>query len=611
MSILDIVKHAVKTIIFTLTNKDRLSIISFDSKAYSTFSLGKMSESGKKKALTALENLKPLDSTNIWAGLEEGLNSLRKIHGNGGVYRKKSVFLLTDGQPVNSPPGGEGTSLHKYFEIYPDFKCQVHTFGFGYCLNSELLVNISQEGNGVFSFIPDAKIVGTCFVNAMANACSNFSQSCKIHMELKNGATFSDQQLVPYTPTPWGHVVNIGPLQYGQYRDIVVKLNIPGLRNENPPQKRLKQVTKDETDYLIVTVVYEDLLGNSQEHRCAGSSHSATEHSRLAHVRNDIINTVTNVIKECQGARCPNGIKLMRDLSNRILTLNTEFPNNDTILGFLGDVNERMSKAISTAERFKRWGQHYLRSIISAHQLQIRTNFMDKGLQQYGGELFKNLQNQGGKIFITLPMKKRVDYSDSRPRVTPTPVATTTYYAGGGGGCFDGSCTVVIYNGVGIEKRIPITELQKNHFVQVKASDASAFDSFVCVQCVVKTQMNTSIDHTMVEFVESGLILSNKHPILWNGVWRYPIELINGNTIISRRETPKYVYNFIFGDDNSPKIMTVNGINCVTYGHGFKEIWHPFYASARVIKVVKEFAEYETGLVCVIGSLQSYEDRYD
>lgn len=76
-------------------------------------------------------NLK-LDSTNIWAGMEAGLESLRNNPTtNNGTPRKRFLMLLTDGQPVHSPPNGEHDALQKYFEKYPDFKCQVNTFGFG------------------------------------------------------------------------------------------------------------------------------------------------------------------------------------------------------------------------------------------------------------------------------------------------------------------------------------------------------------------------------------------------------------------------------------------------------------------------------------------------
>ena len=54
---LDLVKHALKTIIHSLQIQDRLSIVSFSSKAKILFQLTAMSDQGKTGALAAVEKL--------------------------------------------------------------------------------------------------------------------------------------------------------------------------------------------------------------------------------------------------------------------------------------------------------------------------------------------------------------------------------------------------------------------------------------------------------------------------------------------------------------------------------------------------------------------------
>jgi len=108
LSILDLVKHAVKTIINTLTENDRLSIVTFDSCSKVELKLTNMNESNRKKAIEHLENIYPSSQTNIWAGLQDGLNELR-TEGVGNC--RKFLFLLTDGQPVERPQNGEENAL--------------------------------------------------------------------------------------------------------------------------------------------------------------------------------------------------------------------------------------------------------------------------------------------------------------------------------------------------------------------------------------------------------------------------------------------------------------------------------------------------------------------
>ena len=81
-----------------------------------------------------------------------------------------------------------------YKEKYPAMAFQLNTFGFGYSVDSQMLLQVrlvywlagttissvlvlkyltlgyqlAEQGNGTFAFIPDAVIVGTTFVNRYA-----------------------------------------------------------------------------------------------------------------------------------------------------------------------------------------------------------------------------------------------------------------------------------------------------------------------------------------------------------------------------------------------------------------------------------------------------------
>ena len=265
ISILDLVKHSVKTVMHTLTDQDRFSLVTFNNTAKTVVTLREMNNNGRKQAIKILENLRGDGGTNIWGGLEAGLNVLHTADGfatGTSIPRKKNIFLLTDGQPNVHPPKGEGYAFKQYLESCP-VKCQVHTFGFGYILESGLLLDLATLGNGSYGFIPDAKIVGTCFVDAIANACSTFSQNCNVHLVPKGSATFAHCEegkqiggLILYERTSSQKpdlVVRLGPLQYGQSRDIIVRMNIPSsglperdaviasrLRSGKAFQKRIK-----------------------------------------------------------------------------------------------------------------------------------------------------------------------------------------------------------------------------------------------------------------------------------------------------------------------------------------------------------------------------------
>lgn len=59
--------------------------------------------------------------------------------------------------------------LKKYKDEHKQINTTINTFGFGYAIDTPLLLNLASEGHGMHSFIPDASFVGTAFVNSVSN----------------------------------------------------------------------------------------------------------------------------------------------------------------------------------------------------------------------------------------------------------------------------------------------------------------------------------------------------------------------------------------------------------------------------------------------------------
>jgi hypothetical protein len=133
LSMLDIVKHAVRTIITSLDHNDRFALVQFSDAGSVLLELTPMTPIGKSLALEKVEVLKPGGMTNLWDGLLKGMEVLEhagEAVGNGGV------FLLTDGVPSNDPPRGYIPSMIRYKEkLGRDYPGTINTFGFGYSLD--------------------------------------------------------------------------------------------------------------------------------------------------------------------------------------------------------------------------------------------------------------------------------------------------------------------------------------------------------------------------------------------------------------------------------------------------------------------------------------------
>ena len=107
MSILDIVKHACKAVMFSLNEDDRFSLVTFTGHASLVFPLANMTNANRELHVADLERQRPDCLTNIWAGIHTSMEALRNPpKKDKEQLRTKTIMLLTDGVPNENPPRG-------------------------------------------------------------------------------------------------------------------------------------------------------------------------------------------------------------------------------------------------------------------------------------------------------------------------------------------------------------------------------------------------------------------------------------------------------------------------------------------------------------------------
>ena len=114
-----------------------------------------MTNENKAETLKKIDNMQPLNLTNLWHGIRDGLALFSEGEDGqpGSTGRVPALLVLTDGVPTYMcPPRGYISQLRS-MEPLP---ATIHTFGFGYSLKSGLLKSIAEIGGGNYSFIPDA-----------------------------------------------------------------------------------------------------------------------------------------------------------------------------------------------------------------------------------------------------------------------------------------------------------------------------------------------------------------------------------------------------------------------------------------------------------------------
>ena len=404
LSLLDLVKHATNTVIETLTEYDRLALVSFSNSAQIVFDFTVMTDVGKRLASSRLKSLEADGMTNLWDGLFKGLELLKARFdpqqpalSAGLAQRNSTILLLTDGEPNIEPPRGILPMLKRYTER-PENKFQgvINTFGFGYSLHSHLLRDIAIQGNGMYAFIPDSGFVGTAFVNALANTLSTVVTDAELTVMPGEGVRIFPIDGLLHAVRPITLPANspkplktpVGTMQMGQSVDrmfyMTIKKNL--LTSPNPnPSSLLASFTLNRASARGVA------FGSSQQTLL--SQNIVSEYSQLSQSEDDVdklqyqlvryraTKTIQAVYENMKMSKKEEAVNLvdsfvseMNELTSGNLSY-TLSQSQQRIKDLTRDFSGQISEAVSREEWWRKWGIHYLPSLQRAHELQQCNNF--------------------------------------------------------------------------------------------------------------------------------------------------------------------------------------------------------------------------------------------
>ncbi len=166
LSLLDLAKHSIKTIVHSMDESHMFSLVTFSDASKVVFPTNVMNQANKDKVLDIIKNLKTEGSTNIWSGIYDASRQVDMIAND---EPKRCVWLLTDGHPNVDPPKSYTEMIDDYNQQYGNNRI-IRTFGFGESIDSKLLTSIAEHCNGSFAYIPDCGFIGTVVSHAFANS---------------------------------------------------------------------------------------------------------------------------------------------------------------------------------------------------------------------------------------------------------------------------------------------------------------------------------------------------------------------------------------------------------------------------------------------------------
>lgn len=590
----DLVKHSMNTIIHCLRPEDKLSIITFSSDASKQLSLLNMDERGKKEALIVLNNIKPYGMTNLWQGMDVSLHEFNKIIDDN--ESNLCCLVFTDGEPNVDPENILTKFISKYSK--KNLVNTVHTFGYGYDLDSKLLNNISKHGTGTFSHIPDHTMCNTVFINFLSHCLSTSINNAKIQIKNKTGCTNiynMSNNINNDLESSNEKTISVGQIQSGINRNIT--LGIDNIDN-NKFSLELEVVYGNNNFVHIINNFDTSQTKEIYFYNSTGKIDDFPSIERL--LASNVFSKRIPILWLCNiilnGLEKKNLNYTKEQLDKFCVTLLGLYnkSNNSEYKKFIdalyqniksGEKNfGQICKAFDNDEWFNRWGTHYLKYFVRSHQQEICSNFKDTSLQTYAGPLFLEIKKEIEDIFSSIPIPK--------PSRSNTPFfgnfQSSSYSPGGP--CIDGNGTVKLVGG----KTKLVKELLKGD--KIINTDGNV----ATIRCVIMTKI---LDGFTPLLSLNGMKITPWHPINLGGFWMFPADV--GNVMTMKCD---YVYNFVLDKHH---IMTVNGVDVITLGHGFDfdpVLIHPFFGTNAVIEHLKTHSGWDNGFILIEDYKPSYKD---
>ncbi|KAK0707673.1 hint-domain-containing protein [Lasiosphaeris hirsuta] len=615
LTVLDLTKHAARTILETLDEDDRLGIVTFAGEAEVVQKLIPMTAANKKLAKRNIDKMYSKDITNLWHGIKEGIK-LFETDGKGSLGKVPAIMVLTDGMPNHMCPPQGYVPMLRGMERLP---ATIHTFGFGYSLRSGLLKSIAEIGGGNYSFIPDAGMIGTVFIHAVANLQSTYANNAVLrltypeYLELEETTGQSVDKIEPSILDEEGPdatkqlTIQLSNIQYGQSRDIYLRhANINTIRKA--AEAGFETELSSEPPAVSAFLDYQRLT-NTVERATATQTllipSPTIEPSVMAYhdSRSRIIaflSTLYPLRPDEEHQALPN---LPSDMASQLQALIAALPITHPDLPFdtacqslLHDLigaspvpearpTGQIALALSTPEFYNRWGVHYLPSLAGAHTRQACNSFKDPGPLQYGinSPLFRACRDLLDAAFDALPAPK-----PSR-NTGYTGTISMSSYNRSSNPCFAGCVSVAL---AGEEGMVRVGRLRAG--MQVLTPKGARR---------VVAVLRTPVKREKMCLMGEGLLVTPWHPVKIEGQggWVFPKD-------VAKREV-RYtgsIYSVLLqrdGDTDAHAIM-VGGVWGVTLGHGLtgQETGdvraHQFLGSYdRVIKSLASLHRSRSGLV--------------
>ncbi|XP_073124622.1 E3 ubiquitin-protein ligase WAV3-like isoform X2 [Henckelia pumila] len=398
---LALLKRAVDFVIDNLGPSDRLSIVSFSTRARRILPLRRMTEQGRENAKRSVNSLSASGSTNIVEALKKGVQVLEERRHQNPV---SSIIFLSDGRdtcyhgtrfqtfssprqppqylhllPVSICPENRGTEDHSQRQTFP-----VHAFGFGTDHDPLTMHAISDASGGTFSFLESYEMVQDAFASCIGGLLSVVIQElCLMVRSASHGVEIKSISSGRYASEISNEgsqgLINVGDLYADEEKEFLINLAVPVYRSIEDEED-----DSNTTSLLDVTCSYRAIMSNDMiqidgdlvtiRRPKSPSPLEMTISLEVDRQRNRL-SAAQGITEAQQMAETGNLMGARALLSNRRSTLLTSASGQagDGLCLWLESEMKEMDGRMASMQLYERAGRAYALSNMSSHAYQRAT----------------------------------------------------------------------------------------------------------------------------------------------------------------------------------------------------------------------------------------------
>jgi hypothetical protein len=561
LSRLDLVKHATLATSKMLGANDNMCIVTYSTTSKVALDFTPMNDHGKSLAANVIKAIHEESSTEFCPAIKCVFDA---IHQKSAPGRHVSILFLTDGEASDNPTTIMTALEHQMLNIT---NTTLSTFIFGTNANSNLLKRMSETGQGMYSFIPDASMIGTVFSNFIANVKDTVIPCAKLTIDTFSGC----------------HV--------GISRSVNVIHNI----HSRTPKNICYQLTinddqKTQPFEIAITV---DINNIKHTYKITSTEDTNVQQVAIQNMRLKFIRDIAMAADSITSIAVSQ--KIIDDLRMNIKTMLTTYPSNPFLDGMLRDLESsnpdeaQLTKAFSQMGWRDSWGRHYALSVIRANMLEETSNYKTPSIAPYANIEFERIRDLADATFVSLPPPEPSIKPVGRSTYVPSANAANNLAANFYGGC------------VSSESLVDTTRGSVNISCLKKGDQVVHSQGFSTVLCVVEHFVGVEEVDFVVMGANQQLKITNWHPIRSSNTTEpvFPVECHNIKTVV---ENPTRVFNLVMIPGDTPWYR-IDDVECVSVGHGQMDdpvLRHPYYAS-KIVDDLKGLNGWEDGYVVMHG----------